>query len=137
MEAGSYGRQSYGSRASRRLTETKQAFKTTEFAAYVVILIALLIAGIVSDGGDAGTATDDGFGAQDVWLYATLLTIGYMISRGLAKAGSYDPYTDEQHSGSGEGLGERVRAAAQVMKEGPDAVHGTSEHQTETQTRRL
>jgi hypothetical protein len=27
-----------------------------------------------------------------VWLYVTLLTIGYMISRGLAKAGSRDPY---------------------------------------------
>jgi hypothetical protein len=31
-----------------------------------------------------------------VWLYVTLLTIGYLISRGLAKAGSSDPYWDER-----------------------------------------
>lgn len=31
-------------------------------------------------------------GRLTVWLYATLLTIGYMISRGLAKSGSRDPY---------------------------------------------
>jgi hypothetical protein len=29
-----------------------------------------------------------GFGARSAWLYVTLLSIGYMISRGLAKAGS-------------------------------------------------
>ncbi len=29
-----------------------------------------------------------------VWLYATVLTIGYMISRGLAKAGSSEPYDE-------------------------------------------
>lgn len=38
-------------RAGRRgVTETKQAFKTTEFWAYVGVLLALLIAGLVADG---------------------------------------------------------------------------------------
>ena len=37
-----------------------------------------------------------GFGAQQVWLYATLLTIGYMVSRGLAKSGSRDPYDADE-----------------------------------------
>ncbi|WP_166785319.1 hypothetical protein [Cryobacterium sp. TMT2-17-1] len=36
------------------------------------------------DNGDDG----QGFGASSAWLSATLLTIGYMISRGLAKSGS-------------------------------------------------
>jgi hypothetical protein len=30
-----------------------------------------------------------------VWLYATILTVGYMISRGLAKSGSREPYDAE------------------------------------------
>jgi hypothetical protein len=72
----------------RRLsTETKAAFKTTEFFSYLVVLAGILIAGAVVDSADAG-----GFGARQVWLYATILTVGYMVSRGLAKSGSRDPY---------------------------------------------
>jgi hypothetical protein len=73
---------------SRRLsTETKAAFKTTEFFAYVAALAGILIAGAIVDSSDAG-----GYGARQVWLYATILTVGYMVSRGLAKSGSRDPY---------------------------------------------
>ncbi len=36
----------------------------------------------------------DVFPAHQVWLYATVLTVGYMISRGLAKAGSREPYDE-------------------------------------------
>jgi hypothetical protein len=72
----------------RRLsTETKAAFKTTEFFAFLAVLAGILIAGAVVDSSDAG-----GYGARQVWLYATILTVGYMISRGLAKSGSRDPY---------------------------------------------
>ena len=136
MEAGTYGRRS-PSVGQRLTTETKQAFKTTEFWVYVALLLGLLIAGLVSDGGDAGTATDDGFGADQVWLYATILTVGYLISRGLAKAGSYDPYTEEHHTGGGSDLTERVRTAAQVIKDGPEAAQGSDGHRTEAPTRTL
>jgi len=34
------------------------------------------------------------FNAHQVWLYATILTVGYMISRGLAKSGSHEHYDD-------------------------------------------
>ena len=79
--------------ALRRLaTETKAAFKTTEFYAFLVVLAGLLIAGNTIEGKDGGA---DYFAADKVWLYVTLLTIGYMISRGLAKAASRDPYWDE------------------------------------------
>jgi hypothetical protein len=81
-------------RVSRLSTETKAAFKTTEFIAYVVILIAMFIASAVVDNGDDG----QGFGAQDVWFYATILTVGYMISRGLAKSGSREFYDNDEHS---------------------------------------
>jgi hypothetical protein len=41
------------------------------------------------------------FGAQEAWFYVTLLTVGYMISRGLAKAGSYEKehHNDGDHTG--------------------------------------
>ena len=65
--------------------ETKPAFKTTEFVAYVAVLAAVLIAGLVITGDDEGT---DELTANEVWLYAVILTFGYMLSRGLAKAGS-------------------------------------------------
>ncbi len=74
----------------RRSTETKASFKTTEFFAYLAVLAGILIAGLLVDDAGAG-----GFGAQKVWLYATILTVGYMVSRGLAKAGSRDPYTHD------------------------------------------
>ena len=78
----------------RRLsTETKAAFKTTEFYAFLAILVGLLIAGNTIEGKDGGA---DYFAADKVWLYVTLLTVGYLISRGLAKSGSRDPYWDER-----------------------------------------
>jgi hypothetical protein len=75
------------SRVRRLSTETKAAFKTTEFFSYLAVLAGILIAGAVVDSSDAG-----GYGARQVWLYATILTVGYMVSRGLAKSGSRDPY---------------------------------------------
>src|SRR3954465_7110308 len=73
---------------TRRLsTETKAAFKTTEFFAFLAVVVGVLIAAAMIDETDAG-----GFGARQAWLYVTILTVGYMVSRGLAKSGSRDPY---------------------------------------------
>jgi len=80
-------------RAVRRTTETKAAFKTTELIAYVVAVVGVLIAALIVDEADAG-----GLGAKQAWLYVTILTVGYMVSRGLAKSGSRDPY-DADDSG--------------------------------------
>jgi len=78
-------------RGERRLsTETKSSYKTTELIVYVGAVAAVLIAAMIVDQSDNG-----GLGAQQAWLYVTLLTIGYMISRGLAKSGSRDFYTDD------------------------------------------
>ena len=111
-----------GGRGRRLTTETKHAFKTTEFWIYLAILLGLLIAGIVADA-DEGSEVD-GFGANQVWLYAVILTFGYLVSRGLAKSGSRDPYWDDTSGGTDADdapLGERVKAAAQVLKDGPDS----------------
>ena len=72
-------------------TETKASFKTTEFFAFIAVLIGVLIAAALIDETDAG-----GFGARQAWLYVTVLTVGYMVSRGLAKAGSRQPYDDDR-----------------------------------------
>jgi hypothetical protein len=82
----------------RRTTETKAAFKTTEMMAYVAAVAAVLIAALVIDANDAG-----GMGARQAWLYVTILTAGYMISRGLAKSGSRDPYSEDGGSGRHDG----------------------------------
>jgi hypothetical protein len=65
-----------------RSTETKNFSKTSEFFVYVIAVAAVLIASLVVDG----------FNATEGWMFFTYLTIGYMISRGLAKAGSREPY---------------------------------------------
>jgi hypothetical protein len=67
--------------------------------AYVAAVAAVLIAGMIIDQADAG-----GLGARQVWLYVTILTVGYMLSRGLAKSGSRDPYwDDDDRSGRHDG----------------------------------
>jgi hypothetical protein len=81
--------------ATRRLaTETKQAFKTTEFWAMAAVIAAILISAALIKGGDTGKGTDE-FIARQAWLYVSIVTGAYLLSRGLAKAGSPDPYTDD------------------------------------------
>jgi hypothetical protein len=75
----------------RRSTETKASFKTTEFIVYLAAVVGVLIAAAVVDESNAG-----GFGAQQAWMYVTLLTVGYMLSRGFAKSGSREPYTADR-----------------------------------------
>jgi hypothetical protein len=82
-------------RAARRLaTETKQAFKTTEFWAMVGLVVAILVSAAIINGGDNGT---DEFIARQAWLYVSILGAGYFLSRGLAKSGSRDPYTADDN----------------------------------------
>ncbi len=84
-----------GATARRLTTETKAAFKTTEFFSYLTVLVGLLLAGLLTKAGDGH---DDRFQAHQVWLYATILTVGYMVSRGLAKSGSREPFDgDDRH----------------------------------------
>ena len=79
--------------ARRISTETKAAYKTTEFIAYVVVFAGILLASFLVKTGQDGQRVDY-FRADKAWWYITLLTIGYMVSRGLAKSGSRTPDTD-------------------------------------------
>ncbi len=79
---------------SRRLsTETKASFKTSELVAYVVAVLGVLIASAVVDSAD--------FGAQEAWRFITFLTVGYLVSRGLAKSGSRDFFNDDDSNHNG------------------------------------
>jgi hypothetical protein len=77
----------------RLTTETKMAFKTTEFWAMVAIIVGILVASMVIGQGDGnGNNNADAFPASRAWLYVAIVAVGYMVSRGLAKSGSRDPY---------------------------------------------
>ena len=85
----------------RLTTETKQAFKTTEFWAMVGVVVAILVSAAVVTGGGEGGA--DEFIARQAWLYVAIVASAYLISRGLAKAGSSDPYTETRDETNGSG----------------------------------
>ena len=71
--------------AYRPSTETKVAVKTTEFVVFLVAVVGVLVASALVGDSDGG---GDVLLADKAWFYVTLLAIGYMVSRGLAKAGS-------------------------------------------------
>jgi hypothetical protein len=75
---------------TRRLsTETKHSSKTSEMYAYIAATVGVLLAGLLTKAGDGH---DDRLQAKETWMIVGILTVGYMISRGLAKSGSRDPY---------------------------------------------
>lgn len=61
-----------------RTPETKEFFKTSEFAVWLVTVAALLIAGLA-----AGN-----FFSHQVWPLVTGISAAYILSRGLSKAGA-------------------------------------------------
>jgi hypothetical protein len=85
-----------GALPTTRREETKASWKSTELWVYLAAVVGVLIASLAV-GDDSGNNTGDIFTADKAWLYITLLTIGYMISRGLAKSGTHtrdnDPRT--------------------------------------------
>jgi hypothetical protein len=77
----------------RLTTETKHSLKTTEFWAMVAIVVGILLASrLVGQGDGNGKANVDAFPAVRAWLYIAIVGVGYMVSRGLAKAGTPAPY---------------------------------------------
>ncbi len=73
-----YRAEELGERATGPHDETKWAPLTTEFWAMVILIVAILIAAAVSDS----------LGDRRAWLLVTVLGASYIVSRGLAKAGS-------------------------------------------------
>lgn len=65
-------------------TETKAFSKTSEFVVWALTVAAVLIAALLIED----------FGPDRAWSLATYASIGYMVSRGLAKSGSREPYRE-------------------------------------------
>jgi hypothetical protein len=61
-----------------RTGETKEFFKTSEFFVTLLAVAALIIS----------AALQDNFDAPGMWRLVTALVIAYVVSRGIAKAGS-------------------------------------------------
>ena len=78
LRAGAPSRVTRSAHEGSTQDETKLSLKTTEFWAMAGLILAILIASAVSDS------------LNDVraWTLVAAIGIGYMISRGLAKAGS-------------------------------------------------
>lgn len=68
-------------------TETKPSFLTTEFYAMIAGIVAVLVAAQQADNLDAPLA----------WTLAAAIAIGYILSRGIAKAGSAYRDHDQGH----------------------------------------
>lgn len=69
----------------RRLPETKTFLLSSEFWVFGVAVAAMLFAAYVLD--DMRDAT--------AWRYSAFIAIGYIVSRGIAKAGSRRDYITE------------------------------------------
>jgi hypothetical protein len=67
-----------------RTPETKPFYVTSEFLVWAFCVIGVLIAGAVVDSGDNG----DVLRANTVWLLIVVISFGYVISRGISKAGT-------------------------------------------------
>ena len=64
-------------------TGHQSAYITVELILYLLATLGIFITAAVIDG--RGSAQR--FGASEAWFYVTLLTVGFLISRGLAKLG--------------------------------------------------
>lgn len=71
---------------TRNTNDIKASVRTVEFAVYAAAVLATIItAAVVGD--NASENGVDVFNASQAMQYITWLTVGFMIARGLAKAG--------------------------------------------------
>jgi len=80
------GHSSNGHRV-RRFTETKAFYKTSEFIVWLLSVAGVLAITYIDD--PASLSNWHG------WLLVSVLSSAYMLSRGIAKAGSREPYTED------------------------------------------
>jgi hypothetical protein len=86
LDTGEASRRTNGHAERRTFTETKAGFKTSEFLLTLAAIVAIVVAVYV---GDADLDATDG------WRYASWVAAAYIVSRGLAKLGTREPYTDQ------------------------------------------
>jgi hypothetical protein len=80
---------SYDSRPApnrRTFTETRNGFKTSEFWVMLAFVVAVLL---------ATYADEDSLARDDGWLFAAFAVVAYLVSRGLAKLVTREPYVED------------------------------------------
>ncbi len=75
-----------GRSASQQSTETRPSIRTSEFIVFVVTSLLMIIVAY----------TDEAFNVEHGMTLVGVLTVGYMLSRGIAKAGSREAYRVER-----------------------------------------
>src|SRR5688572_19841749 len=70
-------------------SEARRSFVTSEFWVFIVLTAVLLMATYAE--------SSDSLSREEGWRYAAALGVGYLISRGLAKAGSSEPRVRNRH----------------------------------------
>ena len=78
--------------------ETKEFFKTSEFIVWALTVIGILIAAAVVSEGNGND-----FPASRAWLYVAIVSGAYIVSRGIAKAGTRRGYGDAPFDQGGGG----------------------------------
>jgi hypothetical protein len=74
-------------RTRRAFTETKAFYKTSEFMVWAFTVIGVLVVTYMDD--SASLSNWHG------WLLISVLSAAYMLSRGIAKAATREPYRDD------------------------------------------
>jgi len=81
---GSDGRSYATDRGRRTFTETKAFYKTSEFIVWLASIAGVLVVTYMDD----SSSLSNWHG----WLLVSVLSAAYMLSRGIAKSGSREPY---------------------------------------------
>ncbi len=80
------GDRNYGTTRERRtFTETKAFFKTSEFLVWLASVVGVLVITYIDD--------PQSLSNWHGWILISVLSSAYMLSRGIAKSGSREPYT--------------------------------------------
>ena len=113
----------------RSSTETKSSLKTTELMAYAGAVLAVIMTALAVDGD--GQGRNDPFGAESAMRYITYLTIGYLVARGLAKAGSHE---NRIQRGADAVVDDDDDSPGAVLADEHDAHDAQDDHSDETDT---
>jgi hypothetical protein len=70
----------------RTFTETRNGFKTSEFWVMLAFVVGVLL---------ATYADEDSLARQDGWMFAAFAVVAYIVSRGLAKLATREPYDED------------------------------------------
>jgi hypothetical protein len=83
------GRNYASDRTRRTFTETKAFYKTSEFLVWLLSIAGVLAVTYIDD--SASLSNWHG------WLLVSVLSAAYMLSRGIAKSGSREPYVADRN----------------------------------------